>query len=111
MDKNALAAQVAACVSNTGDLFVFGGQSFSGNLRSVANVGAEFDRQLGDNNQVSLVCGRTELVKKVGAKLPTYGDVLRDAAGNLYRIQATPSHPLAVTVEFICGSVAPGLTP
>ena len=111
MDRSALAAQIAGCVSHTGDFFAFKGQTFFGNVKNVADTPAEFDRQPGDNTTVEITCARAELVQKFGAKLPDFQDVLTDSAGHLYRIQSTPSHPLATTVVFLCGNVVARPTP
>jgi hypothetical protein len=111
MDKTALAAQIAACVTHTGDLFAFGGQTFSANVESAPDTPAEFDRQTGDNTTVKIICARAELVEKFGTKLPDFQDVLTDAAGHLYRIQASPSHPLSPTVIYLCGNVVARPTP
>jgi len=111
MDKSALAAQLAGCVTHTGDLFVFKGQTFSGNVENAPDTPAEFDRQTGDNTTVKITCSRAELIEKFGTKLPDFQDVLTDAAGNLYRIQSSPSHPLSPSVVFLCGNVAARPTP
>lgn len=99
MDKSALAAQIAGCVSHTGDLFAFGGKTFPANLATEPAPASGYDQDAG----VIVIQRLTTARSYFTGAWPKEGNSFTDAMGNSYRILRDLSKPTAAEAIFIIG--------
>jgi hypothetical protein len=105
MDRTARAAQLLACIANTGDTFAFA-PGDAGAVTWVANPSTEPSpsqsplNPLDMANHVRLTGARATFAAP--SRLPVSGDELTDSQGNAYRVAFVPNEPLNPLLTLIC---------
>ena len=105
MDKTARAAQLLACIANTGDTFAFAPGDATA-VTWVANPSTEPPpsasplNPLDLANHVRLTGARTPFAAP--SRLPVSGDELTDTQGNSYRVVHVPNDPLNPLLVLLC---------
>jgi hypothetical protein len=84
MDKTALAAQVAGCITHTGDSLFFQGIGFTGNIGKEQPSGTELGPDTGKHAGVTITAARNQ--PAFALRLPRIGDYFIDADGAHYRV-------------------------